>query len=286
MDQETQRPDITKKRVVCRLPGSDTVIIRRDVEYRAAARDVLTLDIYSPPEAKKEGRTPAVVFVLGYSDVGFQKALGCSQKEMGSYVSWGKLIASSGLVAIAYLTRDPAQDIHAVLRYLRRNAASLGIDENRIGLWACSGNVPNALSVLMQEPSDYLKCAVLCYGFMLDLQGGASVAEAAKTWGFVNPCAGRSVADLPPDRPLLIVRAGRDETPHLNETMDRFVAEALIGNLPLTFINHAAAPHAFDLMDDSETSREIIGQILAFLRHHLLPQAIRRSPCQDQDPPI
>jgi hypothetical protein len=58
--------------------------------------------------------------------------------------------------------------------------------------------------------------------------------------------------------------------PHLNETMDRFLLKALSPNLPITIMNHAAAPHAFDLFDDSETSREIIRQILAFMRFHLL----------------
>ena len=76
---------------------------------------------------------------------------------------------------------------------IRGSTAPLGIDENRIGLWACSGNVPLTLSVLMQEHSDYLKCAVLCYGYTLDLEGAAGVAEAAKMWEFVNPCARKSV---------------------------------------------------------------------------------------------
>jgi hypothetical protein len=58
--------------------------------------------------------------------------------------------------------------------------------------------------------------------------------------------------------------------PHLNETLDRFVAAALACNLPVTVANHASAPHAFDVMDDSEISREIIRQILAFMRFHLL----------------
>jgi hypothetical protein len=31
------------------------------------------------------------------------------------------------------------------------------------------------------------------------------------------------------------------------------------------------APHAFDLFDDTPTSREIIRRILAFLQFHLLP---------------
>jgi len=34
-------------------------------------------------------------------------------------------------------------------------------------------------------------------------------------------------------------------------------------------VNHASAPHAFDLFQDTETSREIVRQILSFLRFHL-----------------
>ena len=51
--------------------------------------------------------------------------------------------------------------------------------------------------------------------------------------------------------------------------MDRFLADALACNLPVTLVNHADAPHAFDLVHDSETSREIIMQILRFLQFHL-----------------
>src|SRR3989442_2346823 len=122
----------------------------------------------------------------------------------------------------------------------------------------------------MHNTREYLKCAVLCYGYMLDLDGATGVADAAKMFGFVNPCAGKSVDDLPKDMPLFIARAGQDQLPRLNETLDRFLARALACNLPITFANHAAAPHAFDLFHDSERSREIIRQILAFLQFHLL----------------
>ena len=137
-------------------------------------------------------------------------------------------------------------------------------------MWSCSGNVPNAISVLTQGAHDYLKCAVLCYGLMLDLDGDTSVADAARQWRFANPCAGKSVDDFPRDVPLFIVRAGQDVTPHLNETIDRFMSKALTRNLPITFVNHSTAPHAFDIMDDSERSREIVRQILTFMRFHLL----------------
>ena len=138
---------------------------------------------------------------------------------MAASVSWGRLIAASGMVAIAYTNRQPAADLHA----------------------------------------------------SLDLDGATGVADAAKMFGFVNPCAGKSVDDLSRDLPLFVARAAHDQLPRLNDTLDRFVSGALACNLPLTFANHATAPHAFDLFHDSEASREIIGQMLAFLRFHLLP---------------
>jgi hypothetical protein len=105
---------------------------------------------------------------------------------------------------------------------------------------------------------------------MLDVDGFTGVADAARQFGFVNPCAGRSVADLPRDVPLFIARAGLDQMPGLNQALDHFVLEALTCNLPLTVVNHSAAPHAFDLFHDSEISREIIRRILRFMQCHLV----------------
>ena len=264
---ETQRHEMTLKKVVYQIPGMDAVTVRRDIEYRDTDAGALTLDLYETP-AKSGAPTPAVIFVMGYSDLGAQRIFGCRFKEMESFISWAQLTAASGLTAITYATgADPAEDARAVIRYVRENAAALGVDENRIGIWACSGHVPNALAVLMEH--DDLKCAALCYGLMLDLDGFTGVADSAATFRFVTPAAGKSVDDLPKDVPLFIMRSGRDEFPHLNETMDRFLAKALAANLPVTFVNQPDAPHAFDLMHDSETSREIVRRILGFLRFHL-----------------
>ena len=265
-----QVQEITKKRVVLRLPAEDTVTIRRDVPYQETQTGPLSMDIYYPSGFSSSARAPAVIFVSGYSDPGFQKILGCKLKEMESYVSWGKLTAASDLIAITYSAVDPVADVDTLLAFVRQNAASLGIDEARIGIWTCSGNAPNALSVLMGSARDYLKCAVLCYPIMMDVDGHTDIAESAKRFGFVYPCAGKSIDDLPRNTPILIVRAGRDQTPQLNETLDRFVSKAIGSNLPLTITNHPAAPHAFDILDDSKTTREIIESILAFMRLHLL----------------
>jgi hypothetical protein len=268
MSEKVQRHESTMKRVVYRIPGVNAVSIQRDVEYRTTEAGVLTMDLYHPPEP--DARTPAVVIVAGFSDVGYEAFTGCKFKDTEFNISWGQLMAASGLIAITYTNREPVADLQGLLQHVRRNAASLGVDENRIGVWASSGNVPLALSVLMQDDRNFLKCAALCYGFTLDLDGSTAIADAARIWKFVNPGAGKSAADLPPDLPLFVARAGRDEFPHLNETLDRFVANALACNLPITLVNHRTAPHAFDLLDDSEVSREIIRQILAFMRFHLL----------------
>lgn len=260
---------ISKKTVVYTMPGAAAVTVRRDETYRMADEAPLSMDLYYPPDAASGSRWPAVVIVAGYPDAGFQRMVGCRFKEMGSTVSWGRLLAASGIVAIAYTNREPATDILAVLQYVRQHAAALGIDENRIGLWASSGNVPVALSMLMRDAPERLKCAVLCYGLMLDLDGADGVAEASKTWKFTNPCAGKSVEDLAPDVPLFIARAGQDQMPRLNETLDRVVAKALTANLPLTVVNHPEGPHAFDLLHDSETTREVIRRILSFMQFHL-----------------
>lgn len=273
MSRDTKPVDISKRVVVYRIPGMDDVKVRRDVEYGASDAGALTMDIYYPPDSPQSAarRLPAVVFVAGFPDAGFEAKVGCKFKEMGSSVSWARLTAASGLVAITYTNREPVTDFDALLRHVRRRADALGIDAKMIGVWASSGNVPLALSVLMQTAaSDYLKCAVLCYGYTLDLEGSTGVSDAARTWGFANPRAGRGVADLPRALPLFIARAGQDAMPRLNETLDRFLCEVLTRNLPLTFVNHDAAPHAFDLLDDSEITREIVRQILAFMRFHLL----------------
>ena len=259
---EASREEIAKKTVVLRLPGMDEAEVKRDVVYRRDEAGDLTLDLYRPPGAGN-ARLPAVVFVSGYPDEGMKKTFGCRFKEMGAYVSWARLVAASGMAAIVATNREPVGDGQALLAYLAEHGAALGLDERRIGIWACSGNGPTALSLLMGGGS--LRCAVLCYPMTLDFEGSTGIADAARAFGFANPCAGRRVDELPGEVPLFVVRAGRDEMPGLNGALDRFVSEAVRGNLLLTFVNHPEGPHAFDLFQDGEASREIIRGVLRFL---------------------
>jgi acetyl esterase/lipase len=267
MTEATRRHEIATRPVLYMMPGTGAVTVRRYDAYRVTDAGPLGMDIYYPPGARDDARTPAVIFVVGYSEIGAEAVLGCSFGEMEYFQSWARFVAASGMAAITYRNREPVSDLDALIEHVRESAASLGIDRDRIGVFACSGHGPCALALLMSDRA-YVKCAVLCYAYMMDLDGSSGVAEAARKWKFVNPCGGKSVDDVPMHLPLFIARAGQD-SPDLNGAIDRFVTHALWRNLPITLVNHAQGPHAFDLYDDSETTREIVRQILAFLRFRL-----------------
>ena len=81
-------------------------------------------------------------------------------------------------------------------------------------------------------------------------------------------CAvGRRRASLPP---LFLARAGHDEIPHLNESVDRFVAAALANNVRIDLYTHPDGVHGFDIRTRDARTREIIAQTLGFLRRHLI----------------
>jgi acetyl esterase/lipase len=272
MSEELPHDHVTKKPVVYEMPGMAATSVRRDVEYRTTSAGALTMDLYYPPDLEAGAGLPAIVFVHGFSDaaIGMPKPLGWPKfKEWGMCASWGQLAAASGMVAITYTNREPTEDLLALLEHVRQNATALGIDENRVGLFAASGHVPLALFALMQEGGHHLKCAVLSCGYMLDLDGSTGVAEMARQFGFVTPAAGRSVDDFPNDVPLLIVRASQEQFPHVNGVIDRFVAKALDRNLPITLVNHQG-PHGFEILQDSDAARQTIRQMLGFLQFHLM----------------
>jgi hypothetical protein len=256
--------------LVYRIAGMETVSVRRDVVYREGARGPRGFDVYTPRDVGAGSRLPAVIFVIGYSDLGAVPRFGCTFKEMESFVNWAQLVAASGMIGITYTNVEPAADVRAVIAYVREHAAQLGIDAERIGVWACSGNTPVALSTLLADAPVKIACAAFCYGMMLDVAGTTYVADAARMYGFENPCAGKTVDDLARDTPIFIARAGQDEFAHLNDAIDAFVAAALARNMPLTLVNHATGPHSFDVVDDSDTSREIIRRIVDFFRFHLV----------------
>jgi len=256
-DEAARRAEVVRKTTVLQLPGMEHIEVVREQPY-GAPRSECSFDLY---RAIGDGPAPTVVFVFGFPDVRFAQGL----RRMAGYGAWGRLLAASGLNAVAYSYVDPVADLAALIGHLRAEARTLGIDASRLGLWAASGNVPTALHLLMSQPAGTFGAAALLYGYMLDVPPGA------EAFGMAVPARGRPIDDLPRDVPLLVVRAGGDQTPSLNASIDAFVTAALARDVPLTLLNLPAAPHAFDLFDDSRHSREAIEDTLRFFKERLSP---------------
>ena len=61
------------------------------------------------------------------------------------------------MAAVIYGAEAPDEDVHAVLRQLREDADALGLDMDRLGRFAASGNVTVGLSALMRDR--HVRCA-------------------------------------------------------------------------------------------------------------------------------
>ncbi len=68
---------------------------------------------------------------------------------------------------------------------------------------------------------------------------------------------------------MLIVRAGNDQIPALNDSIARFVQKAVEVNAPITLMIHPTAPHSFDNETNDDRAREIIHDVIAFMKWHL-----------------
>ena len=258
-ERETLLRELGKREVVYRLPGAEAAQLRR-LTYPGASGLELPMAIYSPSSEPPQS-LPAVIVAFGYADPDGRIL------NFGPVTSWARLVAACGMAAVVYAPTQPADDIDAALRYLRREAGSLNIDAERIGVFATSGSVPVALSAVMRDRN--IRCAALLYGYTMDLDGGTAVEDMARQTGFVNACAGRTVDDLPETVALLFVRAGKDGFPSLNRLLDKVLAQALVRNLPVAFINHTTGVHGFDIYDDAVLSRRTIQHVLTFLQLHL-----------------
>jgi dienelactone hydrolase len=252
--------DFTSKPLVHTIAGADAVTVERDHTY-STEQGPLGFDLYRPPHATAP--CPAVVFVSGLPDPGVVAMLGKPFKDWASYVGWARMTAASGVAAVLYTNRTAADGL-ALVRHLRANAASLGLDPERIGIWAASGHVPTALGLIARER---FACAALLYGYLLDLDGATSVADASVQFHFAIPPV--ALDELPRELPMLVVRAGRDATPGLEPTLQRFLTAARARGMAVTLLDHPEAPHAFDLVDDSPRTHEVIDEVLAFLRRSL-----------------
>jgi acetyl esterase/lipase len=190
-------------------------------------------------------------------------------------VSFGQLVAASGFVGVTFNHRfytwdslpDSQSDLTELITHVRDNADSLGVDKNRIILWAVSaGGV--FLGHPLRDAQPYIRCIVGYYP-QLDLQNARKTAPASVTdetlreFSAIHHLRNRE-KDVPP---IFIARAGLDDAA-LNDGVDRFVQLALSKNVTIEVVNHATGHHGFDIEDDNDRSREIIRRTIEFIRTH------------------
>ena len=245
-DPQARVHEVTAQEVVYAVPGMDRVVVRANVPFKKIEGGELKLDLYYPPDAKKGEKLPAVVFINGVGDQPSSKL-----KDWGIYKSWGRLVAASGWIGVNFEARGPydqsGPDIRDAFAFLRKDAANLGIDADRIAAWVCSGNVMSGLAVLMNDVDAGVRGAVVYYG--------DSRVEKLRT-----------------DLPVYFVRAGRDN-PNLNSKIDEMWKRAIAAGAPWTMVNAPTSQHAFDAFDETDESRRIVRETLDFYRDLFAPPA-------------
>jgi acetyl esterase/lipase len=183
---------------------------------------------------------------------------------------------------------QPVSDAKAAVRWLRKNAARLQLDPDRIGVIGCSAGGHLAAMLALTRPEDgfdlkepygefssAVNCAVDFYGpaKLLDYHDmrmfGKTRAEAPALYAQASPVNYASAGDAP----ILVVHGTKDETVPLAQS------EALVAALKQAGVEHefivvTNAPHTFNLMPPQQDLRPVV---LGFLDKYLKSPANQAS---------
>lgn len=278
--------DVAGKRIVYRVPGMEGVAVKKNLIYKRVAGSELQMDVYSPRVVRQ--RLPAVLFIHGGR---IPANILTTPKDWTVYISFGQLVAASGFVGVTFNHRfyrweslsEPQSDVMDAIKYVREHASTLGVDPERIILWAISAGGIFLSQPLRDRPA-YLSAVVAYYG-ELDIRAEraslpSSVTE--ETLRDFSPAyylekAAQGQPPHPMFPPMFIARAGLDDA-DLNAGLDHFVQNALKNNVSLELFNHPTGHHGFDIEDNNDRSREILKGTIEFLRIH----SARRSSSSKQ----
>lgn len=252
-------------RIIYEIPGMDRVTPRRDLVYKTADGATLCADLYLP---SNRGRPhPVVIFIHGAVPKGVKA------KEMPPFISWGQLIAASGMAAVTFNHRaewangfvegslaKAATDLADLIAFVKKNAQEFNLDAARICLFAFSAGGPLLAAPIRTAP-DYLRCIVSFYSFL------ETPSPDPSDPGALSPVIALTQArgSIPP---MFVAKAGLD-FPFLNAGIDKFVAEARSRGATIEMMEHANGHHGFDFADNDDQSRAIIRRAVEFMKSHL-----------------
>lgn len=255
-----------EERIVFSVPGMERIAARANLIYKTAEDGPLYADLYLPPAATAPA--PVVIFVHG----GVPDGVG--PKDWGVFISWGQLMAASGIAGVAFNHRmrfttgfvpgtieKAADDLRDLISYLRDNASQLNVDAHRICVAAFSAGGPT-LAAPMLEAYPGVRCLVAIYAYLGDTT--APDAKDAARYSAIRALDARH-DDVPP---MLVAKAGKDST-LISDAIDAFIKRARELGTSIQVVTHPEGVHGFDIRNDDETSRAIIRQVVEFIGSHL-----------------
>jgi Tfp pilus assembly protein PilF len=228
--------------VVYDVPATKNVSVKTDVPYAGN----LTIDVYTPPNAKAGEKFPAVIFLNAIGDAPNQPKV----KSWEIYKSFPRLVAAHGIIGIS-MEMDGAriqESLRALFDFLEKDGAKHGIDATRLGVYAASANVTQSTVYLMGDgASKGIRAAALYYG--------AAPAPDAR---------------IRQDLPVLFILAEGD-LGGLGQQAVSLWQRVTEARAPWTLVFASRMPHAFDAFADTDESRRIIQQTIAFWKSNLEP---------------
>ncbi|WP_394841157.1 alpha/beta hydrolase [Pendulispora brunnea] len=245
--------------------------------YRTVAGQDFRLDVYRSTQV--QGPRPAVIFVHGQ----MHPALVREAKNWRGYQEMAQILASKGYVAVmpnlgASATGygpnklfsevvPVADNLEEAVRYVRANAASLGVDPARVALWVASAGGAYGLGSALGNLEPFTRAVVAYYPLITESTltatepplPAAVIERLSAVRQLRRPR--RDGAKIPP---VLLVRAGYDWDV-LNRGIDDFAKLAADMKAPVTLVRHDRAHHAFDVLDATDETREVLDRTFAFL---------------------
>jgi acetyl esterase/lipase len=262
-----------------------TVQVQVDVPYLGPNRKEKA-DLYRPLDHDKTKPLPAIVVIHGG---GFNDG----DKARGRELNIAENLTLQGYVCLSInykLRRTQGQvtwpqsvhDAKAAVRYLRKEAATLGVDPEKIGVIGCSAGCNLAMMLATTGPADgfdavpgepyqdvpaRVTCAVGFYG-AVDLINYHDMKMFAKTREEAPELyrKGSPIAYLDAkDAPMLLVHGTADTTVPLSQS-ESFLRVAKEKGATCALEVIPDAPHTFDLQPKQRDLRPLV---TAFFDQHL-----------------
>lgn len=236
-----------------------------DVEYSKGDKRPLLLDLFKPKDIKKP--VPGLIFVHGGSWISG------TRKIYGSYC---RHFAAKGYVAatIEYRLSGEApfpaaiQDVNCAIRWMRANAAKLGVDPNKIGLvgGSAGGHLVMLAAYAPNDPelegtggnngvSSRVQAVVDIYGpnqlsgrrsrAVVKFLGGKTTEEAPELYAKASPIT-HLTKDAPP---TLILHGTVDELVDISQS-DNLAARLTELGVPYLYDRIEGWHHAMDIVKE------------------------------------